>query len=170
MFLDGEDNSSWAYEHYLSYRSLKAADNVRAQLARQMERLSLPLKSPVFGTKAYYDVLKRALVAGFFMQAAHVEPSGSYLTIKDNQLVKIHPSSVLDVHPQWVIYNEFVLTTQHYIRTVTEIKCEWLLEMSPKYYALDTMPACSAKRSLEEVLLRRHKMSEKTEKLRGKMV
>lgn len=37
-------------------------------------------------------------------------------------MVQLHPSSCLDHKPEWVIYNEFVLTTKNYIRTVTDIK------------------------------------------------
>lgn len=57
-----------------------------------------------------------------FKQVAHLERTGHYLTIKDNQVVQLHPSSCLDHKPEWVIYNEFVLTTKNYIRTVTDIK------------------------------------------------
>jgi HrpA-like RNA helicase len=53
---------------------------------------------------------------------AHLERTGHYLTIKDNQVVQLHPSTCLDHKPEWVIYNEFVLTTKNYIRTVTDIK------------------------------------------------
>lgn len=37
-------------------------------------------------------------------------------------MVQLHPSTCLDHRPEWVIYNEFVLTTKNYIRTVTDIK------------------------------------------------
>lgn len=55
-------------------------------------------------------------------QVAHLERTGHYLTIKDNQVVQLHPSTCLDHKPDWVIYNEFVLTTKNYIRTVTDVK------------------------------------------------
>jgi hypothetical protein len=42
-----------------------------------------------------------------------------------NQVVQLHPSTVLDHKPEWVLYNEFVLTTKNYIRTCTDIKPEW---------------------------------------------
>ena len=60
-----------------------------------------------------------------FLQAAHLERTGHYLTVKDNQVVQLHPSTCLDHKPEWVIYNEFVLTTKNYIRTITDIKPEW---------------------------------------------
>ena len=59
------------------------------------------------------------------MQVAHLERTGHYLTVKDNQIVQLHPSTCLDHKPEWVLYNEFVLTTKNYIRTVTDIKAEW---------------------------------------------
>ena len=58
-------------------------------------------------------------------QIAHLERTGHYLTVKDNQIVQIHPSTCLDHKPEWVLYAEFVLTTKNYIRTVTDIKPEW---------------------------------------------
>lgn len=50
-----------------------------------------------------------------------------------------------------VVYQEFVLTTKNYIRTVSDIKGEWLLDVAPHYYDLDNFPSCDAKRSLERL-------------------
>ena len=73
------------------------------------------------------------------------------------QVVNLHPSCGLDNEPEWVIFNEFVLTTRPYIRTVTTVQPEWyayhtaprrncnsnpsritcrLLELAPAYYDL----------------------------------
>jgi len=82
---------------------------------------------------------------------AHLERSGQYLTIKDNQTVQLHPSTCLDHKPQWVLYNEFVLTTKNYIRTVTDIKPQWLLQIAPQYYELGNFPECEAKRQLAAI-------------------
>ena len=49
------------------------------------------------------------------------------MTVKDNQVVQLHPSTCLDHKPEWVLYNEFVLTTKNYIRTCTDVKPEWLI-------------------------------------------
>ena len=56
------------------------------------------------------------------MQVAHLERTGHYLTVKDNQVVALHPSTCLDSKPEWVAYNDFVLTTKNFIRTTTAIK------------------------------------------------
>lgn len=49
------------------------------------------------------------------------------MTVKDNQMVNLHPSTVLDHKPEWALYNEFVLTTKNFIRTVTDVRPEWLV-------------------------------------------
>ncbi|KAJ1846179.1 DEAH-box ATP-dependent RNA helicase prp43, partial [Coemansia sp. RSA 486] len=56
--------------------------------------------------------------------------------------------------PEWVAYNEFVLTKRHYIRTVTEVRPEWLLEIAPHYYDLPSFPPCEGRRILEKIALR----------------
>ncbi len=59
---------TWCYDNFLNHRSLKAADNVRLQLARIMRRFNLPLVSTEFSSADYYLNIRKALVAGFFMQ------------------------------------------------------------------------------------------------------
>lgn len=160
-FKQNHEDANWCYENFINYRSLKQADNVRQQLARIMDRFNLKRISTEFTSKDYYLNIRKALVSGYFMQVAHLERNGAYLTIKDNQIVYLHPSSVLDHKPDWVLYNEFVLTAKNYIRTVTEIKPEWLLRIAPVYYNLDYFPQCEAKRQLEFV---RSKLSAQREK------
>jgi len=41
--------------------------------------------------------------------------------------VKLHPSCSLSTKPDWVLYNDFVLTKENYIRIVTEVEPEWFL-------------------------------------------
>ena len=67
-------------------------------------------------------------------------------------MVSLHPSCGLETQPVWVIFNEFVLTTRHYIRTVTEIRAEWLLELTANYYDLATFTDGETKHALQRVL------------------
>jgi len=145
------ETSDWCYENFINFRTMKSVDNVRSQLTRIMKRFNLPLVSTDFNSKDYYVNIRKALVAGFFMQVAHLERNGHYLTVKDNQVVALHPSAGLSKKPEWVLYNEFVLTSKNYIRTVTEVRGEWLMEMAPHYYDLQNFPQCEAKRVLERL-------------------
>ena len=97
-----------------------------------MERYEIEFISTNDARKLYTSV-RQALVCGYFMQVAHKEgEKGNYLTVKDNQVVALHPSCGLETQPEWVLFNEFVLTTRPYIRTVTEVRPEWYVQPSRK--------------------------------------
>lgn len=100
-------------------------------------------------------------------------------------MVHLHPSNCLDHKPEWVIYNEYVLTTRNFIRTVTDIRGEWLVSISGScyllfinirwiknrisllvyrlvdvaqhYYDLSNFPNCEAKRALEKLYKKRER-------------
>ena len=145
-----ESPKQWCHDHFLSYRALQQADNVRLQIKRIMEREEVELVSTPFEDKKYYENIRRALVAGFFMQVAKKD-NKTYTTVKDNQSVLLHPSTVLGQDSEWVVYNEFVLTSKNYIRTVTAVKPEWLLDIAQNYYDLDSFAKGEVKTSLMRV-------------------
>jgi pre-mRNA-splicing factor ATP-dependent RNA helicase DHX15/PRP43 len=153
VFFADLNDRNWAWNNYLSQRALAQADNVRNQIKRVMEKQDIDLVSTSDQRNFYLNV-RKALVCGFFMQVAHREgEKGNYLTVKDNQVwaytalarksnvltlntfmlkvVALHPSCGLNTTPEWVIFNEFVLTTRPYIRTVTEVYPEWLVLTPP---------------------------------------
>ena len=43
------------------------------------------------------------------------------------------------------------MTSKNYIRTVTDVKGDWLIELAPHYYDLKNFPQCEAKRALVKV-------------------
>ena len=147
---NGED-SQWAWNNYLNFRAMKSADNVRSQLMRIANRYDMNLRSTEFTSRDYYLNIRKAILSGYFMQVAHLERKGSYLTVKDNQEVSLHPSTCLDNKPQWVVYNEFVLTTKNYIRTCTTVEGAWLIEIAPHYFDLSNFPACEALQVLQRL-------------------
>ncbi|KAL1558371.1 RNA helicase [Salvia divinorum] len=154
-YKQNKEDPQWCYENFVNHRALKSADNVRQQLSRIMTRFNLKLCSTDFNSRDYYVNIRKAMLAGYFMQVAHLERTGHYLTVKDNQVVHLHPSNCLDHKPEWVIYNEYVLTSRNFIRTVTDIRGEWLVDIAPHYYDLSNFPNCEAKRQLEKLYKKR---------------
>ncbi|KAG1740942.1 P-loop containing nucleoside triphosphate hydrolase protein [Suillus lakei] len=147
-YTQNQYDKNWTWNNYLSARALMQADNVREQLKRTMERFEVELIS-VQDQKKMYMAIRQALCCGFFMQVAHKEgEKGNYMTVKDNQVVALHPSCGLDTQPEWVTFNEFVLTTRPYIRTVSEVRPEWLLEYASPYFDLTNWPDSETKRAL----------------------
>ena len=122
-------DSQWTWKNYLSKRNLVQAENVRLQLQRIMERNNVPIVSYFSDPKSevqLHENMRKALLTGFFMQVAHWDPEKTaYLTVKDSQPVQLHPSCDLEGKPDWVVFDEFVLTTTPYIRTVSAVQPEW---------------------------------------------
>ncbi|KAF9785475.1 P-loop containing nucleoside triphosphate hydrolase protein [Thelephora terrestris] len=137
---------NWSWNNYVSQRSLLEAEQARRQLESLMIRFGIKLVSAGKGS-GLHDRVREALTCGFFMQVAHKE-GRAYFTVKDNHEVFIHPSCGLDDRPEWVLYNEFVLTSRPFIRTVTAIDPEWLLREAESYYDIDSWNDGEAKYSL----------------------
>lgn len=55
------------------------------------------------------------------------------------------------------LYHEFVLTTKNYIRIVTDVKGEWLVDLAPHYFDMANFPDGSAKRALERLFSKRQR-------------
>lgn len=149
----------WCIQNFLNYRSLKSAQSVRKQLRRMMESHDVELIEGNYESLSYYDNIRKALANGFFMQVAKKKSTGKgYITVKDGQDALLHPSTVLAQQDEWVIYNEFVLTSKNYIRTVTSVRPEWLVELAPEYYDLDNFQQGDVRMSLARVHERVDKM------------
>ena len=146
--------NEWCRENFINPRSMKAADDIRNQLVKILVKMGVTIRENTFNTEISVKKQKRitkSLIEGFFAQIAHLETNGYYITVKDNQYVFIHPSSVLvDTKPKWVLYNEFVLTSKNYIRTLTTVDARMLLEIAPEYFNLDSMALYAYKRDLME--------------------
>lgn len=135
-------DKQWCYDNYVQYRSMQRALNVREQLKRLLPRVEIALDeeaeenldSPGFQNPNALDTLK-CIAAGFFYNSAMLQRSGSYATYKTKQTVDIHPTSALHgERPKWLIYHELVLTKKEYLREVSEIQSDWLIEIAPHYF------------------------------------
>ncbi|KAG9073571.1 DEAH-box ATP-dependent RNA helicase prp43, partial [Ceratobasidium sp. UAMH 11750] len=150
-YVNNKADKKWCGTHYLSQSALQQAENVRQQLARSMERFDLDLVSQTDKRKLFTSI-RQALVCGLFMQVAHRGAKDRYVIVKDDPVVSLHPSSGLDNAGEWVLFNEFVPTSRPYIRTVTNIRPEWLLEHAGMHYDLANFPESEAKRALQHVV------------------
>jgi len=148
-----KERKDWCYENFINDRSMTNAMNVRNQLLGIMKKLGLPVISSDRkgdGSFAVTDI-RKVLTAGMFMHVAYRQSTGDYQTMKDKQMVSLHPSTVVPMRPgpEWVLFEEFVLTKKNFIRTVTVTSVEWLVEIAPHYFDLENFPECEAKFQLE---------------------
>ncbi|KIK54776.1 hypothetical protein GYMLUDRAFT_48474 [Collybiopsis luxurians FD-317 M1] len=165
-YYQNKSDRNWAWNNFVSARALAQAEKVRAQLLRNMEKFEVDCIS-LEDEQNRNTAIRQALVCGFFMQIAHREgEKGSYLTVKDNQVVAFHPSCGLNAQPEWVLFNEFVLTKRPYIRTVSEVQPEWLSQYAPVYFDLSTFPNGETKKALQRVANKRRGYPENGQKKR----
>ncbi|CAN4112713.1 unnamed protein product [Withania somnifera] len=147
-YKQNQEDPQWCYENFINQRALKSANNVRQQLSHIMTRFNLKLCRTNFNSRDYYVNIRKATLAGYFMQVAHLERTGHYLTVKDNQVVHLHPSNCLDHKPEWVIYNIRMLT------------------MNFNNYDLANFPQYEAKRVLERLYKKRKREKEESKSKR----
>jgi pre-mRNA-splicing factor ATP-dependent RNA helicase DHX16 len=140
----------------------------------------------------YSEKIRKSILCGFFYQVASLDSiTGQYQTFHKKQNVFIHPSSSLFVDqsksessfnstttpivsqfekkqlPKWVTYFELVLTSQEFMRQVTKIEPEWLLDIAPHIYTgklnlnKRKMPLISGKLSINSKQLKNKRKKKK---------
>ncbi|KDQ26805.1 hypothetical protein PLEOSDRAFT_1097303 [Pleurotus ostreatus PC15] len=151
QYVQNKSVEDWPETNFVSGRALVEAEKVRAQLQQLMGRFELELISITDKNKSYQSV-RQALVCGFFMQVAHRTEGGGYVTVKENHFAKLHPSYGGPELPEWVLFNEFIITGRSFLRTVSAVSPEWLLEIAPSYFNLRTFPDGKTRRALENLI------------------
>ncbi|XP_069827233.1 ATP-dependent RNA helicase DHX33 isoform X1 [Dendropsophus ebraccatus] len=124
-------NKEWCRENFINGRNMTLVLEVRAQLRDICIKMSLPIESSRTDTRN----IRQCLAHGLFMNAAELQPDGTYTTVETHQPVSIHPSSVLfHCKPACVIYNELLHTSKCYMRDLCVVDADWLFEAAPEYF------------------------------------
>eukprot|EP00826_Nyctotherus_ovalis_P008050 TRINITY_DN1207_c0_g2_i5.p1 TRINITY_DN1207_c0_g2~~TRINITY_DN1207_c0_g2_i5.p1 ORF type:complete len:344 (-),score=100.33 TRINITY_DN1207_c0_g2_i5:130-1161(-) len=120
-------------DHFINEKAMVRAIQIRSQLRNMVRQLKIEIK-PSDDYDDYESILK-CVTAGYFTHVAQLQTDGSYRNVRNNALLYIHPSSVLaNLRPRWVVYHEIVATKYQYMREVSEINPQWLLELAPHYF------------------------------------
>lgn len=127
----GEKNArSWCHDHLIHVRNMAYVTEIRSQLEEICKNCSISKSSCTDRT----DNLRKALIAGLFMNVAELSKDRQYLTLHKRQTASIHPSSVLHgQQPHILLFSDVVQTTRSYIKGLTVIEPEWLNEVVPDY-------------------------------------
>ncbi|KAM9716685.1 DEAD/H (Asp-Glu-Ala-Asp/His) box polypeptide 32a isoform 1-T2 [Menidia menidia] len=148
----------WCQDYFLDHSALKTAEAIRSELTDTLNRIELPISEPSFGTKTNTINLKRALMAGFFMQIARdVDGSGNYFILTHKHMAQVHPLSGYGAPshklglPEWVVFNEYTLSENNCIKTVTKISPQVFIQMAPLYFFYN-LPPSESKDILQDML------------------
>ncbi|KAL3904987.1 MAG: hypothetical protein SGILL_009858, partial [Bacillariaceae sp.] len=152
-------HGQWCSRNFVNGRALVRAFNVRKQLssicAKATEKGGLGMDVSQSCGDDVVEFLKCAC-AGLFMQAAtrlkssHTEGNnsrgksgqlggsrGRYKTVFGGEEASVHPTSTLfgrNPAPKAVVYTELLVTKKTYLRSVTQIREEWLSEVAPEFF------------------------------------
>ncbi|KAF2277349.1 P-loop containing nucleoside triphosphate hydrolase protein [Westerdykella ornata] len=139
----GKKDAQWCREHSLNFKALVKAMSVRKQLKNQLERLGIAETVSIpaahvsrVGPMSMTERVRRCLTTGFFAHAARMKPDGTFQTPSGSATLYVHPSSIFfHRKADWVIYHEIMETKNKiYIRDLTTIEMDWLVEYAPEYY------------------------------------
>lgn len=123
----------WCNKHFVHFKSLQRAKEIREQLVKIMNKNRIKLVSS--GTD--WNVLRKCICAGYASQAAKASGLGRYTHLKTGMDVELHPTSSLygmGELPPYVVYHELLMTTKEYICCVTAVNPFWLLEFGSLLY------------------------------------
>jgi pre-mRNA-splicing factor ATP-dependent RNA helicase DHX15/PRP43 len=67
-----KENPDWCYDHFVNFRGMKAANDVRDQLLQIAVKQGLKIQSRPMTDPEYYPTIRKAILAGFFLQVAHL--------------------------------------------------------------------------------------------------
>uniref|UniRef100_A0A3P8SDL7 DEAH-box helicase 32 (putative) n=1 Tax=Amphiprion percula TaxID=161767 RepID=A0A3P8SDL7_AMPPE len=148
----------WCQDFYLNHTSLLMADALRTELSDTLKRIELPISVAAFGSRSNTINIKRALLAGFFMQVARdVDGSGNYFILTHKHVAQIHPLSGYGAKspklglPEWVLFHEHSFSEDNCLRTATHITPEEFIQMAPQYFFYN-LPSSESKDILQNIL------------------
>ncbi|KAM9068859.1 putative pre-mRNA-splicing factor ATP-dependent RNA helicase DHX32 [Sarcophilus harrisii] len=145
----------WCTDHFLSLPALRMAESIRDELLDIVKRIELPYSEPAFGSKENTLNIKKALIAGYFMQIARdVDGSGNYLMLTHKQVAQLHPLSCyydMKKIPEWVVFHTFSISENNCIQIISEISPELFMQLAPPYY-FSNLPPSESKDILQQVI------------------
>lgn len=144
---------TWCQDCFLSCSALRMADVIRAELLEIIKRIELPYAEPAFGSKENHLNIKKALLSGYFMQMARdVDGSGNYLMLTHKQVAQLHPLSSYSITkkmPEWVLFHQFSISENNYIRVASAVSPELFMQLVPQYY-FSNLPPSESKDILQQ--------------------
>ncbi|GJN88407.1 hypothetical protein Rhopal_001373-T1 [Rhodotorula paludigena] len=130
----GRKSSKWCHTHRLNFKALSRALSIRTQLAKYLKRFEIPIVS----CGEDHTSIRRCLTSGYFRNAAVLQPDGTYRSVREGAILHAHPSSVLfsrTPSKPFVIFHEVIETTKGFMREITVIEQDWLVELAGHYYS-----------------------------------
>ena len=154
---DGQRKAaSWCRKHKIDERVLARVGQVRQQLAKHLRSFGDRVPGTAHdrqegasasasgrggggggggGGPTGTDAIRRALVRGYFANAAQQEVGGHYSGILRAAPLRLHPNSTLyRAPPACLLFHETVFGKHELILSATKVDEAWLAELAPHFY------------------------------------
>ena len=129
--IDEGQRSEWCVRNHIQERTLKQAQNIKEQLIDVCDQLNL--HNSVQQNEDVTNITK-AFASGLFHNTAKLNSNGNFTSIFGNFEVFVHPECSIKLQyprPEYVIYYEIVLTSNHFMRNVIQVSKGILTECMP---------------------------------------
>ncbi|OBT83782.1 ATP-dependent RNA helicase DDX35 [Pseudogymnoascus sp. 03VT05] len=142
----GKKDVKFCRDNSLNFKSMTRAVSVRGQLKRMLERFGLAVDETLSknankqalgsGGMDKGEAIRRCLTTGFFAHAAKMQPDGTFRNVAGGTVLHAHPSSLMfNRKAGWVVFQEVMEVGEKiYVREVTKIEKDWLVEYAPEFY------------------------------------
>lgn len=140
QWVSNQFSSKWCEKHFLNFRSLLKAREIRNQLIKVMKKN----KIPIISSGSNWDIVRKCICSAFAHQASKVAALKRYVNLRTGMNVSLHPTSVLfgiDDLPNYVIYHELLMTKKQYMCCVTAVNPFWLMEFGSLIYDIKKVSA-----------------------------
>ena len=141
-----ENSAKFAKEHFLNDKALRKADDVKKQLKGYLGKLSIlskeeqeniemeetlsKIENHNYDSSVKEELIIKCLLTGYFTNLARYSSDNHFVTVKEKNMCKIHPTSILIKNPklgrtlQFLFYNDVIITNKQYLKTCTLVREE----------------------------------------------
>ncbi|KAJ9090496.1 hypothetical protein DSO57_1001954 [Entomophthora muscae] len=130
-----EYRDDWCTAHFVHSKALFKAREVRTQLLDIMSTERLPYVT----CGSDWDLIRKCICSAYFHQAARLKGVGEYFHLRTGMPCQLHPTSALygmGYTPDYIVYNDLVMTSKEYMQCVTAVDPYWLAEMGSVFYSI----------------------------------
>ena len=85
-----------------------------------------------------WDVVRKCICSAYLHQSARLRGIGEYVNLRTGMPCHLHPTSALygmGFTPDYVVFQELVMTSKERIQCVTSVDSHWLAEMGPMFFS-----------------------------------
>lgn len=136
-FVQHQKSKQWCSQHFLSYKSLCKAMEIRSRLKSVLQKIS---GTETLSSANDSEILRKCIASGYFTNAAYWHYTGEYRSVCGDHTLHVHTESALYSQrpPKFVVFTEVISTHKLFMKGITSIEQEWLVQISPNFFHIST--------------------------------